>query len=181
MTVLMSNPNTPRPTPDNPNPEPRHPPTPPETPNPNETPAVPPPAPDTVPLPGQEPVQIPPDTPPEVPPPSGFPARAAFLAAVLGCIAVAGPTVAQTSEGDRNATKPAGPCQAQPENPAEPEGDDTRGQEHQAGHGQRPGLEDCDGVLVPPKTGDREIEEPPPDTGTTPVIPPETVPEQPPD
>jgi hypothetical protein len=36
----------------------------------------------------------------------------------------------------------------------------------------------CNGVLIPPPTGDAEIIEPAPDVGTTPVIPPDSVPEQ---
>lgn len=40
-------------------------------------------------------------------------------------------------------------------------------------------LVDCeDGVLAPPATGDEEVEVTPPDTGTTPVIPPDDVPQQ---
>jgi hypothetical protein len=41
-------------------------------------------------------------------------------------------------------------------------------------------LEKCRGVLQPPATGDGRIVEPAPDTGKTPVIPPGSVPEQPP-
>lgn len=41
-------------------------------------------------------------------------------------------------------------------------------------------LERCEGVLIPPPTGDAEMVEPAPDVGTTPVIPPESVPDQPP-
>lgn len=37
----------------------------------------------------------------------------------------------------------------------------------------------CDGVLEPPPAGDAEIIQPPPDTGETPVIPPERLPDQP--
>lgn len=36
----------------------------------------------------------------------------------------------------------------------------------------------CDGVLAPPPVGDPGMVTPPPDTGTTPVIPPEATPEQ---
>lgn len=42
-------------------------------------------------------------------------------------------------------------------------------------------LDRCNGVLQPPPTADREIEEPPPDTGKTPVIPPGELPEQQPE
>ncbi|ATU94970.1 hypothetical protein [Phyllobacterium zundukense] len=41
-------------------------------------------------------------------------------------------------------------------------------------------LERCKGVLIPPRTGDDEMVEPAPDIGTTPVIPPDFVPDQPP-
>lgn len=39
-------------------------------------------------------------------------------------------------------------------------------------------LDDCRGVLKPPRTGDNEIATPPPKTGTMPVIRPDAVPEQ---
>lgn len=39
-------------------------------------------------------------------------------------------------------------------------------------------LNDCRGVLTPPRTGDNEIATPPPKTGTMPVIRPDAVPEQ---
>lgn len=41
-------------------------------------------------------------------------------------------------------------------------------------------LQRCNGVLKPPPTGDSEMVEPAPHVGTTPVIPPEAVPDQPP-
>jgi hypothetical protein len=41
-------------------------------------------------------------------------------------------------------------------------------------------FERCHGVLKPPPTGDGEIVEPAPDAGTTPIIPPGSLPEQPP-
>lgn len=40
-------------------------------------------------------------------------------------------------------------------------------------------LKRCKGILIPPPTGDGEMVEPAPDIGTTPVIPPDSVPEQP--
>jgi hypothetical protein len=40
-------------------------------------------------------------------------------------------------------------------------------------------LDRCNGVLRPPPTEDQEIEEPSPDTGTTPIVPPGELPEQP--
>lgn len=39
-------------------------------------------------------------------------------------------------------------------------------------------LDNCNSVLVPPKVGDSEIVEPPPETGTIKVIPPGAIPEQ---
>ena len=40
-------------------------------------------------------------------------------------------------------------------------------------------LNRCKGILIPPPTGDAEMVEPAPDIGTTPVIPPDSVPDQP--
>ena len=39
-------------------------------------------------------------------------------------------------------------------------------------------LDRCNGVLKPPPTEDQEIEKPSPETGKTPVIPPDELPEQ---
>ncbi|GAB2188185.1 hypothetical protein [Roseibium sp. LAB1] len=39
-------------------------------------------------------------------------------------------------------------------------------------------LSDCDGVLTPAPVGDRELVEPAPDIGETPVISPEEIPDQ---
>lgn len=39
-------------------------------------------------------------------------------------------------------------------------------------------LDDCRGVLVPPRTGDSDIAKPPPDIGETPVIRPDDLPKQ---
>lgn len=39
-------------------------------------------------------------------------------------------------------------------------------------------LSDCDGVLTPAPVGDRELVEPAPDVGETPVITPEEIPDQ---
>jgi hypothetical protein len=41
-----------------------------------------------------------------------------------------------------------------------------------------PVLERCKGILIPPPTGDAEMVQPAPDVGTTPVIPPDSVPDQ---
>ena len=40
-------------------------------------------------------------------------------------------------------------------------------------------LDDCNGVLIPPPTGDEELTEPAPNVGETPVIRPGEIPEQP--
>ncbi|MET3791266.1 hypothetical protein [Aquamicrobium terrae] len=189
MTKLMPDPNDPQPTPDNPNPAPARPPTPPETPQPDQPPSVPPPSPDPIPSPNDEPVQIPPDTPSEVPPQPEFPGPTAMRAwglvvVLLGCVAAISPTAAQISDNEPEAsdkepevTEPMDRCQAQPD--GEKQADAERDDQH-ANNAPRPELDDCNGVLTPPKTGDGEMEEQPPDTGTTPVIPPEAVPGQPP-
>jgi hypothetical protein len=39
-------------------------------------------------------------------------------------------------------------------------------------------LDNCNGVLRPPPTGDAEIREPAPNTGETPVVPPSALPDQ---
>ena len=135
-------------------------------------PAEDPPAPEPVPTP--EPVQIPPQAPPEVPTGPGFPptaVRASVLAAaLLGCLVAAAPVAAQT--------QPTDPCQAQPDGQGGSDDDEADGGADRANDDRRAGLERCNGVLTPPRIGDHEIEEPAPDTGTTPVIPPERVPEQ---
>jgi hypothetical protein len=178
-------PNNPQPTPDNPNPEPVRPPSPPEEPPTREPPGVPSPSPDPVPSP-DEPVQIPPGTPPEIPPQPpqpGFPAPTAraraslarvsggfALALFLSLLVHAGQVAAQTPGGD--GTAQADPCQAEPQ---EDQQHNSAGSNDELSEK----LENCRGVLKPPPTGDQEIAEPPPDAGTTPVIPPGNVPEQP--
>lgn len=189
MADPVPDPNNPQPTPGNPNPEPARPPSPPETPRPDVPPGVPPPSPDPVPLPGEEPVQIPPGTPPEIPSQPGFPAPTAtasarlfhpagtkmLLVAFLSLAGLSCPVAAQSPE-NREEPRTADPCRAEPGDQAQKE------KEGQSNDSQRTAekLERCEGVLSPPPIGDREIVEPPADTGTTPVIPPGTVPEQPP-
>lgn len=188
MNPFAPDPNNPRPTPDNPNPAPVHPPAPPETPQPDEPPGVPSPSPDPIPSPDQEPIQIPPETPPEIiPSEPGFPAPSAsralvFAAATLLCWTGAlGFAAAQTSD-ENGDTGRSDPCQVEPGNQNEStERSGAEGGNDEAEDRPRPSLEECNGVLTPPKTGDQEIEERPPDTGTTPVIPPGAVPEQSPD
>lgn len=161
----------PRP-PDNPVPgDPVPPPAPPEIPPPGEPPPdLPPgPGPDETPTPAP-PETEPPSIPEEVPRGGGSLSRALVLGAALllggGTPALADEQVPsevpETSDGDD-------PCRAEPAQP----GDEESREGDRAG----PALEDCNGVLAPPTTGDEEIEEPPPDTGTTPVIPPGTLPE----
>ncbi|MBB6470325.1 hypothetical protein HNQ96_006222 [Aminobacter lissarensis] len=82
---------------------------------------------------------------------------------------------AQSSNGSEELV-PADPCQAKPADHSE---DPTTDTSKEALASQNI-LEHCKGVLTPPKTGDQEIEEPPPDTGTTRIIRPGDVPVQPP-
>jgi hypothetical protein len=64
---------------------------------------------------------------------------------------------------------PAEPCRAEPADKAMPgNGEETLSEQ----------LDRCNGVLKPPPHADGEIEEAPPDTGRTPVIPPGQLPEQ---
>jgi hypothetical protein len=187
----IPDPNNPTPTPANPNPEPARPPPPPENPPP-EPPGVPPPSPGPVPYPEEEPNQIPPASPPEVPSSPKHPGPAAdsaethvemrafrwlkrsvvVVVCILGTVALA---TAQSPNGGEELV-PVDPCQAKPEDHSE---DPTTDTSKKAQPSQN-ALEDCKGVLTPPTTGDEEIEEPPPDTGTTRIIRPDDVPEQPP-
>lgn len=159
---------TPRP-PDNPVPgDPVPPPAPPDIP-----PAEPPPD-----LPGPGPDETPPPAPPETEPPSipeevprgGSALSRAFL--LCAALLLGGGVTAAVADMEVSPEAPEtrdrdDPCRVAPTPPGG------------GGNGERarPALEDCNGVLAPPRTGDEEIEEPPPDTGTTPVIPPETLPE----
>ena len=189
MNGPVPDPNNPRPTPDNPNPEPARPPSPPETPPPVEPPGVPSPSPDPVPAPEEEPIQIPPGTPPEVPSEPSFPGprakrliflpatavRTMLLAVALSLVGLAGPASANSQEDSASQPEAADPCQIKPQQ----DGEDQTESEPREDQPLSEALDRCNGVLVPPQTGDREIEEPPPDTGTTPVIPPESLPGQP--
>jgi hypothetical protein len=192
MDTPAPDPNNPTPTADNPNPEPAHPPPPPETP-PSEPIGVPPPSPNPIPSPGDEPVQIPPASPPEVPSglSHGGPSRflnertdakarahrgAIWATAALACIVeTIGLAAAQSPNGAEEAA-PSDPCQVKPEDRSEnltPDGSKEASRAPVT-------LEHCEGVLTPPKTGDEEIEEPPPDTGRIRIIQPDNMPEQPP-
>ncbi len=186
MNDASTDPNRPQPTPGNPYPEPARPSSPPET-TPDEPAGIPAPTPDPIPSPVEEPVQIPPGSPQEVPTEPGFPAPTAALmvavaaAALLCWPGAASLALAQTAGGDGAPAAQDSPCRVDPGSA----GDDA--QRGSSGSGEaggsdaaaRPSLEDCNGVLVPPKIGDGDIVEPAPDTGTTPVIPPGAVPTQP--
>ncbi|WP_416357186.1 hypothetical protein ACLNGM_03390 [Aureimonas phyllosphaerae] len=99
----------------------------------------------------------------------------ALCAALLGSAAPAG---AQT-------TSPATPAPSVPDRGAQaipPSTDPCAAQPHGADGQTLSGqLADCGGVLTPPPTGTSGIEAPvpDPDPGTTPVIPPSVVPDQP--
>jgi hypothetical protein len=99
-----------------------------------------------------------------------------LLIAFLSFAGISSPVGAQSPE-NRDEPKALERCRAEPEDKAEEK------KKAQSEDNQRSAemLERCEGVLSPPPTGDSEIEEPPADTGTTPVIPPGTVPEQPPE
>jgi hypothetical protein len=100
-----------------------------------------------------------------------------LLAAVLLCLTGAvAPATAQSQDDGAEKTDTDDPCQAEPDDP----GGDTKRNGAEANGISPEELERCKGVLTPPKTGDQEIEEPAPDTGETPVLPPGGVPEQPP-
>lgn len=105
-------------------------------------------------------------------------------AGLMVCSGVTNIAMAQTPDGNSRLGSPGNPCQVEPEdgaNEGERDGGSGNGTADQNNGASRPWLEDCNGVLVPPATGDQEIVEPPPDTGTTPVIPPGAVPGQPDD
>ncbi|GAB4542637.1 MAG: hypothetical protein Tsb0019_41860 [Roseibium sp.] len=76
-------------------------------------------------------------------------------------IVVAAPAMAQDTATD---------CVVTPETQREAKGD-TAGQDVDT-------LTDCNGVLKPAPIGDRELVEPAPDAGETPVIEPEDIPAQ---
>lgn len=80
------------------------------------------------------------------------------------------------------------PAVAQENGQQKPRGDDCRvlpdqppaapGREEAGPDTLSKKLDDCNGVLKPPPTGDSEIAEPPPEGGRTPVIRPEDLPQQ---
>jgi len=85
-----------------------------------------------------------------------------------------------------SAQEPPPPRQTNHEAPApeecraEPEGQGGIDQGKDAAEHDTAILERCKGVLKPPPTGDSEMVAPAPHVGTTPVIPPDSVPDQPP-
>ena len=92
---------------------------------------------------------------------------------LAACLAVLQSPAGAAARFPIGPSPPADPCETLPEaeRNAEP------GTEQELAEK----LDRCNGVLKPPPTADQEIEEPPPDTGTTPVIPPnELPPDQPP-
>lgn len=97
-----------------------------------------------------------------------------LVAALLSSTLLAHPVAAQSSNDHSHEPSATERCQAEPgmKGESEPDGPSSNG-----GLSAEM-LRRCDGVLEPPPTGDSEIEELAPDTGTTPVIPPERVPEQ---
>lgn len=103
-----------------------------------------------------------------------------FAAAALLCwTGTLGAAVAQASDGSGD-TQRVQPCVAKPEDQAKGnDGNDALGGNDKAENRPQPSPGECGGVLVPPKTGDQEMRIEPPDKGTTPVIPPGAIPEQP--
>ncbi|TIN36266.1 MAG: hypothetical protein E5Y10_23730 [Mesorhizobium sp.] len=93
---------------------------------------------------------------------------------LLGALALAAPVAAQTDNQTQDQA-PAGHCQAQPQNGQ---------QQPPVNNGDNNSLTDtldpCNGVLLPPPTGDQGMAAPPPDQGRTPVLKPGEVPAQPP-
>jgi hypothetical protein len=96
-----------------------------------------------------------------------------MMGTLLGALALAAPVAAQTDDETQDQA-PAGYCQAQPQ----------KGQQQPPpvnnGDSLTEMLDPCNGVLLPPPTGDRGIAAPPPDQGRTPVLKPGEVPPQPP-
>lgn len=96
---------------------------------------------------------------------------------VAGALALplATPAAAQTpDQTDHRTPFQSGRCQADPQN----------GQQKPPVNGSNKNslsetLDPCDGVLLPPPTGDQGLAAPPPDEGKTPVIKPGEVPAQP--
>jgi len=109
---------------------------------------------------------------------AGLPAPAAVRRLALAAVTLlfwsgaAGLAMAQTADGKGDVGAAGQPCRVEPDDRS----GETKGAE---GKDESSMLEDCNGVLVPPKIGDQELVEPPPKTGTMPVIPPGALPQQP--
>ncbi|WP_454852587.1 hypothetical protein [Rhizobium binxianense] len=88
------------------------------------------------------------------------------VAATLILMQAPAPLRAQTEDGHQPSQ--ADPCQAGPE------GRQANGSNGNAGLSEK--LDRCGGVLKPPSGADQEIEKRPPETGSTPVIPPGQLP-----
>ncbi|MET3577683.1 hypothetical protein ABID19_000698 [Mesorhizobium robiniae] len=107
-----------------------------------------------------------------------LPSSSVMLSALALATALAAPVVAGAdNQPPDQAPAQLGPCQAQPQNgeqqkppPANNGGSSSLTET----------LDPCNGVLLPPPTGDRGMAAPPPDEGKTPVLKPGEVPAQPP-
>jgi hypothetical protein len=95
-----------------------------------------------------------------------------LLIAFCVMLLLAAPAAAQSSPEEQLPDE----CQAQPRSDGSGQGDSGQ---PSSPDGLTEKLDPCNGVLRPPPVGDQEITEPPPDTGTTPIIPPGDVPPQP--
>lgn len=97
--------------------------------------------------------------------------RDILTAAIVGSSMLAGPVMAQ-APGPPPPDATLRDCHVEP-------GQQPGGQAQADGDQKLSDvLEKCRGVLRPPATGDGKIVEPPPDTGKTPVIPPDALPQQ---
>lgn len=102
-------------------------------------------------------------------------ARACVLPiAVMSCL-MAPPVLAQT-QNETRAPSAQEDCALKSQDGQDSAG--SNGQSGSDGQGLSGKLEDCDGVLKPPKTGDPELVKPAPNKGVTPVIPPKALPDK---
>nr|WP_189644570.1 hypothetical protein [Mesorhizobium sp. M9A.F.Ca.ET.002.03.1.2] len=98
---------------------------------------------------------------------------------VLGALALAAPVAAQTdNQAPDQAPVQPGSCQAEPQNGQQLKPPVNNGVSNN--NSLTDTLDPCNGVLLPPPTGDFGITALPPDEGKTPVIKPGEVPPQPP-
>ena len=94
-----------------------------------------------------------------------------LVIAVAIAASLSGATISSAQTPNESDPSTSNPCLVEPDRERDAPHDDN---------GLTEKLDRCNGVLTPP-TEDREIEEPPPQTGKTPVIPPEELPEQQPE